>query len=330
MIQFLADNIDQLDLALDQLAISDRNFDRFALMLIDNVVELTLHKYGQDKAYENKAYGHLQKTKYDTKIIEEAIGQQFDKKVKAATKLGLLDEQLKDSLLYLHQFRNTAYHQGLRHERILHSLALFYFINACDVLTAYKPQFWSWSSNDKISHRARKYIGEPNFLSTEDVFQDAYRRLKDVAESMGDRLIESLSEDIGKTIDSTDYSLDFLSKDSPEPKSRNHIVVDAQAWPVAFTDEGKEFARNNGCREENVHHYVEWIAKNYPWQIKTDPIPSWRNRKEILSKEKDKHKALKKYCDFMKQTEEIRTKIDDAAAQLDAYIQQQIDIMRGK
>ena len=28
MIQFLTDNIDQLDLALDQLAVNDRNFDR--------------------------------------------------------------------------------------------------------------------------------------------------------------------------------------------------------------------------------------------------------------------------------------------------------------
>ena len=59
MIQFLADNIDQLDLALDQLAIHDRNFDRFAFMLIDNVVELTLHRHAQDKANENDMWGRL-------------------------------------------------------------------------------------------------------------------------------------------------------------------------------------------------------------------------------------------------------------------------------
>lgn len=45
MMQFFADQIDQMDLALDQLAMHDRNFDRFALMLIDNVVELSLHNY---------------------------------------------------------------------------------------------------------------------------------------------------------------------------------------------------------------------------------------------------------------------------------------------
>jgi len=37
MKQFLADNLDQLDLVLDQLSFEDRNFDRFAFMLIDNV-----------------------------------------------------------------------------------------------------------------------------------------------------------------------------------------------------------------------------------------------------------------------------------------------------
>ena len=59
MIQFLADNIDQLDLALDQLAIGDRNFDRFALMLVDNGVELTLHRHGQDKAGENELWSSI-------------------------------------------------------------------------------------------------------------------------------------------------------------------------------------------------------------------------------------------------------------------------------
>lgn len=38
MIQFLADNIDQLDLTLDQPAMNDRNFARFALLLEDRIV----------------------------------------------------------------------------------------------------------------------------------------------------------------------------------------------------------------------------------------------------------------------------------------------------
>lgn len=160
--RFLADNIDQLDLALDQLAIRDRNFDRFALMLIDNVVELTLHRYARDKAGENKMRSHLVTPKLNPRVIEKALGQNFDAKVKAGVKLGLIESSICESILYLHSFRNTAYHKGLRHEKILRSLVIF-FRSARAILKLYKPTCWSWGSYDKISHRAMKYLGKETF-----------------------------------------------------------------------------------------------------------------------------------------------------------------------
>lgn len=155
MIQFLADNIDQLDLALDQLAMNDRNFDRFALLLIDNVVELTLHQFAQDKAAENTLWKFSKKFPNDPGTVEDALSQYFDRKAKATCKLGFFSDPLKESILALHQFRNTAYHKGLRHEGILHSLALFYFECCCAVLQCYELRWWEWGSNNKISHMCR-------------------------------------------------------------------------------------------------------------------------------------------------------------------------------
>lgn len=41
---------DQLDLAIDQLVVRDRNFDWFALMLVDNVVKFIFYQHAeQDK-----------------------------------------------------------------------------------------------------------------------------------------------------------------------------------------------------------------------------------------------------------------------------------------
>ena len=330
MIQFLADNIDQLDLALDQLAVCDRNFDRFALMLVDNVVELTLHRFIQDKANENEMWGRFSEPKHDPKIIQKGLGQNFDGKAKAARKLGLFDHSLCESILNLHSYRNSSYHQGLRHEAILHSLALFYFKCACEVLKAYEPQFWGWSSNDKVSYRARKYIGNTGFMDHKAAFQAAYVRLSEVVSSMENKLIYDLTEDMRSTIDSTDDAINFLSADGPDDKNRDEVVVDSQAWPFAFTDEGKSFAYEGGYSDQTVGGLVEWLIANYNWLVPTDPIPSWMTRLNSLSNEKEEHKALKKYCDFMRQTEDIRSKIDESAFQLDAHIQQQIDIMRGK
>ena len=330
MIQFLADNIDQLDLALDQLAVSDRNFDRFALMLVDNVVELTLHRFIQDRASENEMWGKIDRPKHDPKIIEKALGHNFDNKAKAARKLGMLEEQLCESILNLHSFRNTSYHRGLRHEGILHSLAIFYFRNACKVLKAYEPRFWSWSSTDKISYRARKYLGDPNLFDHRERYLSAYNRLDEVAASMDYDLVRDLSNDMKSTIETIDEAIDFLANDGPQKKTRDEVVIDAQVWHLAFTDEGREFARANGCKESNVAGYVEWLSNNYNWKFKSDPIQGWRARLASLVHEKNPHKALKRYCDFMHQTEDIRSMISESAAQLDSWIQQQIDIARGK
>jgi len=330
MIQFLADNIDQLDLALDQLEVSDRNFDRFTFMLVDNVVELTLHKFIQDKASENEMWKHLDKPKFDSKVIKKALGQNFDNKVKAAYKFDLIDESLCNSILCLHSFRNTSYHRGLRHEGILHSLAIFYFRNACILLKSYKPRYWSWSSTDIIPYRARKYLGNLESLGHEEKFLDSYNRLDEIAASMKNNLIDDLTNDMRNTIDDMDYILDFLANDSPTKKNRDEAIVDAQAWTFAFTDKAKEYAKINGCTENTIGSYVEWLINNYKWNFKFDPIEGWYSRLNALSSEKDNHKALKHYYDFMKQTDEIRSILNEASAQLDVYINQQIDMARGK
>ena len=73
-----------------------------------------------------------------------------------------------------------------------------------------------------------------------------------------------------------------------------------------------------------------WVSAKYPWPVRTDPIASRRKRLESLKVEKDLDAALKKYCDFMRQTEDFSSKIDESASQLDTDIQQQIDVARGK
>jgi len=330
MIQFLADGIDQLDIALDQLAVRDRNFDRFALMLVDNITELTLHRYAQDRAGENELWTRLQKPKYDPKPIANALGQNFENKVKLAAKLKLINNATCESILNLHAFRNTAYHRGLRHEGILHSLTLFYFTVVCELLTAYEPRFWSWSSSDVLSHRARKYLGDIHRGTPQNDFRAAYTRLSEVAASMKPSLVTDLSIDMAATIEQGDNVIEFLSVDSPEPVSRDRAVILSQAWATAFTDEGKAFAATKGCLEKTVAGYVNWLAAEYPWPFKRDPIPSWRLRVASLEKESDPHRALKKYCDFMRQTERFRAVLDESAAQLDGFIEEQIDIARGK
>lgn len=331
MMQLLSDHIDQMDLALDQLAMRDRNFDRFALMLIDNVVELTLHHYAQDRSYENDMWGRHEVPRNDPRAVNAALGPHFDAKLKLARGKAMVANDVCESIQYLHTFRNTAYHRGLRHERILHSLTLFYFKNACVVLASYSPMVWSSSSQDKIPLRATKYLGKLNLFNCKDAFQAAWKRLREVVDAMDDSLISDLHADMAETIDRVDHEIQFLADDSPGGiKDRRKVIRDCQAWPFAFSEQGKAYAKGNPNPKPSVSEYVEWIATTYPWPTTSDPIPGWRKRLNSLNAEKNPHVALKKYCEFMSQTEDLRTLISESARQLDAHIQQLVDQARGK
>lgn len=328
MNQFFADQIDQLDLAIDQLAVRDRNFDRFALMLVDNVVELVLHQCAKDKVMMGRALESNKKPEWKSAVA--ATGQGFDAKVRYARETAMISAATADSIQYLHSFRNSAYHQGSRHEGILHSLAVFYFRAACAVLSAYKPVFCSIYSGDKISHRAVKYLGKPDIFGQKDAFVRASARLTEVAESLGENLVDDLQTDMLSTIEQIDDWLDFISENDPDRPSRDEAVRHCQAWPFAWTDEATAFAKANGCNVSNMSEYVEWLGHNYNWQVKTDPIASWKKRHSSLKREKDADAAIKRYCDFMKQTEAFREALAEGVSQLDGYIQEQIDRARGK
>ncbi len=330
MLQFVADQVDQLDLALDQLSVRDRNFDRFAIMLIDNVVELTLHQHAREKANQNEMWRYSESRQYDPRAVAAALGQSFDAKMRLARTTSMISVEVAESIQYLHSFRNAVYHQGRRHEGILHSLAVFYFDQACTVLSEYKPTWWSSGGRDRISHRAVKYLGAPKLFEYKAAVTAACNRLREVGRSLGHSLITDLHTDMNKTVERVDEMITFLATDSPNPTSRRQAILAAQAWPFAFSDEGKLWAKSNGYQSGTVGNYVDWLIAKYPWPVRSDPIKSWRKRLESLKAEKELHAALKKYCDFMRQTEEFRSRIHESAAQLDSYIQEQIDIARGK
>lgn len=108
--QFFSEIVEQLDLAVDQLALRDVNFDRFAMMLIDNVVELTLHRIARERGAKNRLYASLGKVADDEAVVAAALGRHFDAKVRLAVKLGMLTEAAGESIRRLHEFRNEAHH----------------------------------------------------------------------------------------------------------------------------------------------------------------------------------------------------------------------------
>jgi hypothetical protein len=329
MIKFLADIIDQLDLALDQLALDERNFDRFAVILIDNVAELLLHRYALDKAEDHRNRAAYGTSPYDPKKLQKALGRGFDDKAKFASKQGLISQETCESIVSLHGFRNTSYHQGLRHEGILHSLAIAYFRIVCDLLENYNPPFYEFSSSKDLPYRARKYLGNLSYSGNRDNFSTAYRRLDDLAASLEKSLVTDLATDMNNSIKAADSDLHLIAG-SDQKEKRDWAVVFAQAFIFNQSDDASEKAKELGFKDSDGKNLFDWLMDEHRWNISHDPIPSWQSRLDRLTQEADVHKAIKKYCEFRCQTTEIRLTLEEVASEIDYFIEMQAEIERGK
>lgn len=330
MRQFYAECLEQLDLALDQLALNDENYTRFAIMLIDNVAELILHDVAQSKLLVFERYGDAPRSE-DISLCRKAVGRNFDSKVKFANKIGLFDDATKNSILLLHEYRNTSYHRGERHERFLRALTILYLQLVCRIFCDWEPLTWGFASNEVIPLRVRKYV-----RNSESILEDgrqryvnAFDRLGKIASNLRYDLISDLSTEMGLVIEDIDQAIDFLARDAPRPSTRNEVIIRCQTSALVFSEEHRARAINAGCSGNSIAELENWFEEE-GLPFKKDPIPSWRRRLASLENEKEPHAALKKFGDFEKQTRDFRDQILESAFQLDMYNQSEIDRMRGK
>lgn len=322
MLLFLASVLEQLDLALEHLSKRDVHNARFGLMLIDNAVELVLHQIVKDKASCLK-YISYRKEKYPHQAaLKKALGKSFDDKVNFARLNNSIDEQCARTIKIMHEFRNEVYHIGIQHEDILQNISEFYFDIACKSLKNYEPMILGWGSNQKLPERARKYFNNDSFFpgKVED-FENGCIELAKMCNHNAETTIIALADHLDWVIDDQDTCIDIVSDGiySRQKITRDRAVIKIQAWPLAFSEAGKEFATQHGWTG-NMRNLVEWISDNYPFKFRTDPIPSWQKQAAKLRMQKNAHAALAHYNSFMTETVSLREMLSESARQIEDEI----------
>ena len=186
-----------------------------------------------------------------------------------------------------------------------------------------------WISDLKLPERASKYFEGKKFMpGSIEEFESACRTLGDEVEFDAAEAIETLANHLDEIVETQDDYIDLIATGGPRPTSRDQVIIEEQAWSIAFSEDGKKFARENGCPEMTAFKFVDWIKVNYPLKCRSDPIPSWQGRANSLRREANPNQALKKYRSFIGQTATMRENIEEGAAQVDAYIDGQIEQMR--
>jgi hypothetical protein len=186
---------------------------RFALMLSDNIVELTLHRHAKEKRKQLKANSWRAESYEHEKALDKALGRWFDEKVRFATLIGKLSPELGESVRIAHQFRNDVYHVGLQHEAVLPVLAAFYFELTCRICADYEIRSWGYDPGQDIPERAKKYITADKFFMN---FKEEYRAgclaLSATSGHDDERFAATLADHMGQVIETQDRFIGYVAK----------------------------------------------------------------------------------------------------------------------
>jgi len=332
MLLFLAGIVEQLDLALEHLGKRTVHDARFSLMMTDNALELVLHQIVEDKRREAGSWQYREKPyPYETQLRKAYLGSFSDKVAFARIEAGL-DDKTARTFNILHDYRNDLYHAGLAHESILQTLAQFYFNTACVHLSSYEPKWFGWASSQKMPDRAQKYFtGDRSFPGKPEDFAKACDTMAKSFDFDAGNVSEILADDLDRIIEDIDACIQVVSDGVYEGQqtSRDEAVLSTQAWDMAFSDEGREFAAKKGF-EGNPLQIGDFLIQEFPFRFRNDPIAGWQAQSKKLRANADPHAALDHYQSFVMHTGPLRSALERSAAAAEAAIDAEIDRMRGK
>jgi len=333
MLKFLADVLDQMDLALEHIQKGSVHDARFGLMLTDNAVELAIHELAKEKHAELKAWTHMRDKYPHKKELEEAMGRSFEAKLKFAKLEGVVTEEQARTIALMHDFRNELYHVGLQHEAILPHLARFYFSVACDVLGDYPIGCFWYSDNIQLPDRSKKYFTSQDEYTPAEMgdFAKACRRMEAECGHNKGETIRTLADHMDDIIAENDICLEIVAGGvyDGQQRTRDQATVECQTWPLSFGREGRDFAKANGFSGRSFRELLDWLGANYPLRFKKDPVPGWQKQAARLRSKGNPHTALENYAAFMEHTAQIREAFSESAATAEREIDRLIDERRG-
>lgn len=326
--------VEQLDRANDELADGSAIAGRLALILIDNVVELLMHRRCEGIFQREAALDPdpAKSGQYSRAARVRVLGQRFDEKYKFLLREGNLSQQELDFVRICHNIRGEAYHAGLTHDAFIRSLAAEYHTLACLLVARLQNSWRTSGSSDQFGPRIEKHLrAGPGRLA------DRYlgTPVEDIAESLNAsrsppdiRLQDALADALSTRLDSIESNLQFLVDDTPGGKGNaEDELIEAQRWVDLFSGIPLDVQERTDEYSAYVLNRRQDMDASWEPTLRSLPMMSWRARAEGTRVAKIMS-ALTRYEQLSKDIEYIEGVLDSAASTLSAHIDTQIDSAR--
>jgi hypothetical protein len=322
--RFLGPVVEQLDRALVELSADHAINHRHALILVDNAVELLIHRY----AVEAAEAPPWRKARLSWQQKQWARGQSFDDKLKVMELLGAMSADERAFARICHTYRNQLYHVGLRHEAIMQALARAYFLLACELFMRLQPRGMSFGKRDRESAIGKRIFGEKG-MGGFDAIRQIGPDLAGACPSDPD-LKTTLTREADRILDEMVEWLDFLVEGQrPHVTTKQKELREAQMWH----DFGEAIAAHHEAREKAGlprDNPRPCDVMTLPWKPRHATLPEQRWRQQIrdIAKAATDAGALQRYEAFRAKTVYLHGALRRSVGALEEEIERQIDAAR--
>ena len=319
--------VEQLDLAAIQLHQNNSAYRRFALILIDNVVELLAHNHCK-KVLQDNCYTRILPPRYPKAIRDDVLGRDFSKKMKFLHGLGLVSAIDLIFILKAHGYRNESYHTGIVHDDIIHAIGWHYHGIACELFVPLKPTE-SMSLIDPPSAVVQKHVASGGLPFSEDYLRKSAKSLLRARPSPEPNLAETLATSALKRIQTIEDTLAYVVKNHPDRFDEEKTIREVQFWSDVFENEPEGGyilpAMSTQWKERLLFMSTEWRPK-----IKKCPFNRWKERANCISTEENYANAIQNFENISRDLSYFEHVVSSACSRFDAYVDEQINIMREK
>ncbi len=319
--------IEQLDLAATQLHVDSPNYGRFSLILTDNAVELMEQVKTEKLITMDESRGWMLKPQFSAEERKHVRSGNFHAKNDFCLMAKCITRQEHSIIRVAHLIRNELYHSGVGHQTICGSLAWHYHSLACDLLPRLTGWGFWWGSNDMISSTVRQYTTESglDFGDPQDCLRRAAKKLAAAKPQSVDPLPDVLSRAAIAELQDAADSLAFLASDNPNGMSMGGIVRELQFMHYLHGTDLSKVKSYSDWAAHRTKHAARWKPAHT-----RNPIPKWLRRARDIAQVTHDDRALTRFARLRGDSRHFCRLVHDAARDLDAQQQLELDAYRGK
>lgn len=325
--------VEQLDLAAQQLHEDGPAYARFALLLVDNMVELMIHRECQWAIAGDEFALKAGRPRFDAKSRARALGHHVDEKIKFCRDLGVISLDEFDFIHSAHGYRNELYHVGIRHDGLIYPLAWQYHTLACELFAKLKVRAYTWESRKSVRSDAvcAHWPEGARALFDEGAFSSASKSLIAAKPPLAPSFEKQLSRFALQAVEGVDSSLDFLVEDNMSGMGEEEVLTEVQFYAFIRSEDGEAALGFDGEPSfEDYHRRVAQVRESWRPKYTSRPTPRWSKRATALAGASSPVDALRRFVGLRDEMAPFRRMVGAAASALDQEIQHRIDEARGK